>query len=123
LLSVDASSDEAQYALWGCDPFGFGEPCHRPRKRLGRRLPFTAITNYGSTLAASGGVKKTTKQLAALEFTAIKAKLKHAKQLNDKRRPHVKLKLAATDEFGQIATDEVRVELCSRSRTVKSCEK
>ena len=69
-----------------------------------------------------GDIKKTTKQLPATKhlaanepITTIKARLKHLKQLRkEPTAPKVKIKFTATDEFGQRATEERKVELCSR---------
>jgi hypothetical protein len=81
--------------------------------------------DYDATLVLGGDVKKTTKQLpatvaaggplAATVPTTIKARLKHLKQLRkEPTAPKIKIKFTATDEFGQTATDERKVELCSR---------
>ena len=77
--------------------------------------------DYDATLVLGGDVKKTTKQLPATKRncatspTTIKARLKHLKQLRkEPTAPKVKIKFTATDEFGQRATDELKVELCSR---------
>ena len=74
--------------------------------------------DYDATLVLGGDVKKTTKHLPAtkeIAVTTIKARLKHLKQLrNEPTAPKVKIKFTATDEFGQWATDELKVELCSR---------
>jgi hypothetical protein len=68
--------------------------------------------HYDSTLVATGRkIMKTTKQRSADDFTAIKARLKHPKRLFEKPKFTAKIKLAATDEFGQTATDEVRFAL------------
>ena len=69
-----------------------------------------------------GDVKKTTKHLPATKqfatnepITTIKARLKHLKQVRKQpTAPKIKIKFTATDEFGQRATDELKVELCSR---------
>ena len=64
-------------------------------------------------MVAGGGVNKTKKRLAAGEETKFKVKLKHLKRLEQKpRRPKVKIKFAATDEFGQTATAKIKVEFC-----------
>jgi hypothetical protein len=82
---------------------------------LKRTLEIAAITNYDSTLVVRGGVKKNTKQLAAHETTTIKTRLKHLKRLKEKPKgtgkPNVTIKLAATDEFGQTATKELKIRL------------
>ena len=77
--------------------------------------------DYDATLVLGGDVKKTTMQLpatnqvAANEPTTIKASLKHLKQLRkEPTAPKIKIKFTATDEFGQRATEERKVELCSR---------
>jgi hypothetical protein len=89
---------------------------------LKRKLEITAITNYDSTLVVGGGVKKTTKQLAAHETTTIKAKVKHLKRLKEKPegtgKPKVTMKLAATDEFSQTATKEIKVRLYRNGRAL-----
>jgi hypothetical protein len=52
---------------------------------------------------------------AAEAQTTIKAKLKRLKQLKEEpTRPKIKVKFTATDEFGQKATLERKVTLCSR---------
>jgi hypothetical protein len=92
---------------------------------LEKKLKFTATTNNDSTLVATGSkIKNTTKQLAAGEETVIKVKLKHPKRLNQKACqyrlggaagrpargcPTAKIKVKATDEFGQAATDELKI--------------
>ncbi len=84
------------------------------------KRPFTlhATTNNDSTVVVSGGVKKTTKRLAAGEKTKIKAKLNHLKRLKEKSgagkpdRIEVKIKFAATDEFGQTATEKFTTTIC-----------
>jgi hypothetical protein len=71
--------------------------------------------DYDSTLVLRGDVKKTTKQLAANEQTRIEARVKHLKRLKEEpTRPKIKIKFTATDEFGQTATEERKVTLCSR---------
>jgi hypothetical protein len=83
-----------------------------------RPLPLHALTNNDSTVVVSGGVKKTTKRLAAGEETKIKAKLNHLKRLKEKSgagkpdRIEVKIKFAATDEFGQTATEKTTATIC-----------
>jgi hypothetical protein len=90
----------------------------RSQQTLGKRgvVRITNVwTNNASTLVARGGVKKTTEQLNALEPTNFKAKLKHLERLKEEpTKPKVKIKFAATDEFGQTATEERKVTLCSR---------
>jgi len=113
---------KAEYALYGCDSIPPDEQDTCPRKKLGRTLPFDATTSNDSTLVATGRkIKKTTKQLAAGEETEIKARLKHPKRLNEKPgrgKPKVKIKVAATNEFGQSATDELKVELHRNDRAL-----
>jgi hypothetical protein len=71
--------------------------------------------DYDSTLVLRGDVKKTTKQLAANEKTKIKPRVEHLKRLKEEpTKPKIKIKFAATDEFGQTATKERKVTLCSR---------
>jgi hypothetical protein len=71
--------------------------------------------DYDSTLVLRGDVKKTTKQLAANENTDIEARVKHLKRLKQEpTKPKIKIKFTATDEFGQTATEERKVTLCSR---------
>jgi hypothetical protein len=77
----------------------------------------TTGAHYDTTLVLRGDVKKTTKQRAANTFykDTIKAKLKHLKRLKEEpTKPRIKIKFTATDEFGQTATDEAKVTLCSR---------
>ena len=92
----------------------------RSKQKLEKKVTLFATTNYDSTLVARGDkIKKTTKQLAALESTRIKPRLKHLKRLKQKpTRPKVKIKLAATDEFDQTATEETKVTLCRRIQIV-----
>jgi hypothetical protein len=120
-LSLGTLSEKTEFALWGCDPITFdeegnlekGRTC--PRKKLGRTLPFSAVTNNDSKLVATGRkIEKTTKRLAAGERTKIEARLKHPKRLNEKQtkgKPTVKIRAEATDGFGQTATDEFKVKL------------
>jgi hypothetical protein len=77
---------------------------------------FHATTNDDSTLVARGGkIKKTTKQLKALEGTTVKAKVKHLKRLKEKStRPEATVNVKVTDDFGQTATEEIKVTLCRR---------
>ena len=72
--------------------------------------------DYDTKVVLRGDVKKTTKQLAANSGPAhFKARLKHLKQLKEEPTPpKIKIKFVATDEFGQTATEEGKVELCSR---------
>jgi hypothetical protein len=77
---------------------------------------FFATTSNDSTLVARGGkIKQTTKQLNGLEGTTIKGKVKHLKRLKEKpTRPKANVKIEATDEFGQTATDELKVTFCRK---------
>jgi hypothetical protein len=72
--------------------------------------------DYDITLRLRGDFRRTTKQLAANSgWVAIKARPKHLKQLKEEPTPpKIKMKFVATDEFGQKATDEAKVTLCSR---------
>jgi hypothetical protein len=79
-----------------------------------KKLKFRATTSNDSTLVARGRkIKKTMKQLAAGEKTRIGAKLKHPKRLNKQLNkvagPTVKVKVKATDEFGQSVSREFEV--------------
>ena len=82
-----------------------------------QKLRFYATTSNDSTLVATGSkIEKTTKQLAAGEESKIKVRVKHKKQLakiDEKNlgKPKVKIKFAATDEFGQTATEVVKLKL------------
>jgi hypothetical protein len=87
------------------------------KQTVAKKLKYiNATTNNDSTLVARGSkIKKTTKQLAAGETTRIKPRFKHMKRLREKpTRPKVKIKFAATDEFDQTATEEIKVTLCRR---------
>ena len=88
------------------------------KQELRKKLKFSATSNIGSTLVATGKeIKKTTKQLAANQKTTLKAKLKpKARQrleqkLEEKGTAKVKVKGTATAEGGTTATDTVRVRL------------
>jgi hypothetical protein len=73
--------------------------------------------DYDTKLVLRGDVKKTTKHLQAntWEHNNVKARLKHLKQLREEpTSPKIKIKITATDEFGQKATEVHRVTLCSR---------
>ena len=77
--------------------------------------------DYDATLVLGGDVKRTTTQVPATQQAAtndpteITARLNHLKQLKAQpTAPTIKIKLTATDEFGQTATEELKVELCSR---------
>jgi hypothetical protein len=89
-----------------------------PGGKLGKKVTIRAITNNDSTVVAGGGVNKTKKRLAAGEETKFEVKLKHLKRLkrsyveNDMAR--VTFRFAATDEFGQTATEKVRSVFCRR---------
>jgi hypothetical protein len=96
---------------------------HGPDQPLGKTLYFFAKTNYDSTLVARGSkIKKTKDQLVAGKSGSskhgdpwIQAKLKQSKlkRLREKRtRPHAKVTVTATDEWGRTATDKVRVRFC-----------
>ena len=88
-----------------------------PMMTLARKIRYiTAITNTDSSLVARGSkIRKTTKQLKAMERTRITAALKHLKRIKEKpTRPEIKIKFAATDEFGQTATEEIKIKLCRR---------
>ena len=82
-----------------------------------QKLRFYATTSNDSTLVATGSkIKKTTKQLAAGEETKIAVRVKHKKQLRKQSgppppKPKIKVKFAATDEFGQTATDESKLRI------------
>jgi hypothetical protein len=88
---------------------------------LEKKLRLYARISNDSTLVVSGGVKKTTKQVVGTKqlwggrYTTIKGKLKHLKRLRQARtRPKIKVKFAATDEFGQTATDVLKLTLCRK---------
>jgi hypothetical protein len=90
---------------------------------LTKKFAFGATTSNDSTLVATGSIRKTTTQLAAGEPTEITARIKHAKRLNEKPKPgkpKIKIKLAATDEFGQTATDQIKVTVL-RNRHFPKC--
>jgi hypothetical protein len=76
--------------------------------------------DYDTKVVLRGDVKKTTKQLAANSGPAqFKARLKHLKQLKaEPTPPKIKIKFVATDEFGQTATEEGKVTLCSRVKWI-----
>jgi hypothetical protein len=81
-----------------------------------KKVTIRALTNNDSTVVAKGGVKRTTKRLAASEETKIKARLKHVKRLRarleHRKRLNVEIKLAATDEFDQTATEKTEAWFC-----------
>jgi len=79
--------------------------------------------DYDARLVLGGDVKKTTKRFKVggeadlARSRTIKARLKHLKQLRkEPTAPKIKIKFTATDEFGQRATEERKVELCSQIR-------
>jgi hypothetical protein len=72
------------------------------------KLRTHATTSNDATLVVTGDVKKTKKQSAAGESTKFKAKLKHPERLRDDGKLTVKIKVAATDEFGQTASDKAK---------------
>jgi hypothetical protein len=85
---------------------------------LRKKLTLFAETNNDSTVVARGGVKKTVANTVAgvpPTATKIKAKLKHLRRLKESREPKVKIKLAATDEFGQRDTTVLKVEFLTGS--------
>ena len=85
------------------------------KQKLEKKLKLPATTSNDSMLVVRGDVKKTTKRLKAFEETKVKARLRHLKRLKEgSGKPKVKVKSEATDEFGQAATDEAKVTLCSR---------
>jgi hypothetical protein len=97
----------------------FAEPKALPRKKLLRKKAMLyATTNHDSTIVARGGVKRTVARTTtgeALKGTTFKAKLKHLGRLTESpREPTVRIKVAATDEFGQRATKEFEITLCRR---------
>ena len=97
----------------------FAEPKALPRKKLLRKKAMLyATTNHDSTIVARGGVKRTVARTTtgeALKGTTFKAKLKHLGRLTESpREPTVRIKVAATDEFGQRATKELEITLCRR---------
>jgi hypothetical protein len=95
-----------------------GTPQYVTLGKKEKKVALRAVTNNDSTVVVSGGVKKTTKRLAAGEETKIKAMLNHLKRLKEKSgagkpdRIEVKLKFAATDEFGQTATEKTKATIC-----------
>ena len=92
----------------------FGDGCCYSLKK---KLKLRATTSNDTTLVARGDVKKTTKQLAAGEETEFTVRLKQSKwkQLTEEEdapkpvRLKAKIKVKATDEFGQTATDRIKV--------------
>jgi hypothetical protein len=78
-----------------------------------KKVALFATTNGDSTVVVSGGVKKTTQRLAAGEKTRFEARIKHRKRLREERPvPKVKIRFAATDEFGQTAARTIKVGFC-----------
>jgi hypothetical protein len=77
-----------------------------------KKVKLLATTNIDSTVVVSGGVKKTTKRVAAGEKAKIRAKIKHRTRLIKEPRK-VEIRFAATDEFGQTVTEEIRVAFCA----------
>jgi hypothetical protein len=81
--------------------------------RVGLKL--YAFTNHDSTLVVRGRkikkTKKTTKPLAgdvvAGLWAAIRVKPKHPSRLDERGRLTAKIKVAATDVFGQTATEQL----------------
>ena len=86
--------------------------------KLDKKVTIRAITNNDSTVVAGGGVNKTKKRLAAGEKTKIKVTLKHLKRLErsyvENNMARVTFRFAATDEFGQTATEKVMSVFCRR---------
>jgi hypothetical protein len=95
---------------------------------LNKKLKFLATTTNDSTLVVRGNeIKRTTKRLAAGEQTTIKVKLKHPSRFGaceyvtpgnpaptcGPDRTHLKrpakIKVKATDEFDQTATDGLKI--------------
>ena len=91
-------------------------PPGSPRVHLKTELEFLGITNNTSMVVARGDIKRTTAQLVAglPDPTRIKGRLAHLKRLEQstKHRLKLEIKFAATDEFGQTATDKLKVTLC-----------
>jgi hypothetical protein len=85
---------------------------------LQKKLELHATVSNDSTLVVSGSVKKTTKRVTGGSGT-IEVRLKHAKRLNkeagganpSERHPKVKINVTATDDFGQTATDAVKLRV------------
>jgi hypothetical protein len=103
---------------WPLELFAGQGSMNRQESKLKENPKLWAITNNDSTLVVSGGVKKTTIRLAASEKTKFKVKLKHLKQLEEKQKQRdkvgVKIKFAATDEFGQTATAMFKTKFCRK---------
>jgi hypothetical protein len=114
-----------------------------------KTLYFGVITSNDSTLVATGDVEKTTTQVAAAleqcpegfdggppagpgeccsegphagcisSTRRIEAKLKHWKRLIGKPRFKAKIKVTATDEFGQTTSDKVKFVLRRCPKTIR----
>ena len=92
-----------------------GIPYTERKAALRKKLTLFATTNNPSTVVARGGVKRTVAETVAGEppkTTRFKAKLKHLRRLKESTKPTVKIRFAATDGFGQRATDELKVTFC-----------
>lgn len=107
-----------------------GIPAVYDLSRKTRKLKIAAATTNDSTVEASGDVKKTTKRLKGDDLTVIRGKLKRWERLNvakyhvdgrpgspyltDERKPGnptIEIKLKATDDFDQTATQKLKVWL------------
>ncbi len=92
---------------------------------LKKKLEFLGITNNTSTVVARGDVRRTMARFVAgfPDPTRIKGRLMHLRRLEEstKRRLKVEIKFAATDEFGQTATDKLKVRLCREVRHGGGC--
>jgi hypothetical protein len=99
---------------------------------LTQKLKLRATTSNDSTLVARGDVKRTTNQLVAGEGTKFTANLKQSKweQLKEEEeapkpvRLKAKIKVKATDEFGQTVTDEFKLKFlrrCAPSHDGRPC--
>jgi hypothetical protein len=98
---------------------GYDSGLESRKALLKKRLTLSAQTNYASTVVARGGVKRTVAQLAGGEppkWTTFKAKLNHLGRLKDSPHPKVKIRLTATDEFGQRDTAVLKFEFCTKVR-------
>ena len=92
------------------------------RMEIGPHCHVLGCPVYDAKLVLGGDVMKTTKRFkVGAEITRrvrhrpIEARVKHLKQLRkEPTAPKIKIKFTATDEFGQTATEESKVELCSR---------
>ena len=88
-----------------------------------KNLKFVVTTSNDSTLVVSRGVKRTAGQLAAGEATKIRSRPQHMQRLakidnRNQGKPKIKVKFAATDEFGQTATEVVKLKLLVRGGRV-----